>query len=110
VAPDTIYQGIRKLLPGHYMVVRNDATEIASYWDVGMASPTTDGELLSPSGYAAQIKTLLSDAVRLCMVADVPVGAFLSGGVDSSTVVAFMKQHATGSVKTFSLGFRIGVQ
>jgi asparagine synthase (glutamine-hydrolysing) len=108
VAPDTIYQGIRKLLPGHYMTVRDGKIEITQFWDVGLEPYLGDGEGLTGNGYAAQIRTLLSDAVRLCMVADVPVGAFLSGGVDSSTVVALMKQHATGPLKTFSLGFCIG--
>lgn len=108
IAPETIYQKIRKLLPGHYMLVQDGAIQTVEYWDVGQQPHLAAGAIFSEEAYAEQIVTLLDDAVRRRMIADVPVGAFLSGGVDSSAVVALMKRHATGPVKTFSLGFSIG--
>lgn len=106
VAPQTIYQNIYKLLPGHYLRVRKGKVEIKEFWDV--ADQISDALDLSPDEYSARIVELLDDSVQRRMIADVPVGAFLSGGVDSSAVVALMKRHASGPVKTFSLGFSEG--
>lgn len=108
VAPVTIYQNIYKLLPGHQMTIHNGAVTIQEYWDVGAAGGGAAASPHNEAAWAEQINTLLSDAVQRQMVADVPVGAFLSGGVDSSSVVALMKRHASGPVKTFTLGFRAG--
>jgi asparagine synthase (glutamine-hydrolysing) len=108
VAPATIYRNIFKLLPGHFLLVHAGSVRVAPYWDVGSESPLAQGATLSEEDYAGRILSLLDDSVRRRMVADVPVGAFLSGGVDSSAIVALMKRHATGPVKTFSLGFQIG--
>ncbi len=108
VAPDTMLENIFKLLPGHYLLANAQGVRIARYWDVGDEPPLPVGSVLSEEAYARQVRTLLDDSVQRRMIADVPVGAFLSGGVDSSAVVALMKRHATGPVKTFSLGFTIG--
>jgi asparagine synthase (glutamine-hydrolysing) len=108
LAPDTMYEDIYKLLPGHYLLAHDGAITITRYWDVGDDPVLPPGAPLDEAGYAAQIRDLLDDAVQRRMIADVPVGAFLSGGVDSSAIVALMKRHATGPVQTFSLGFRIG--
>jgi asparagine synthase (glutamine-hydrolysing) len=108
VAPETIYQNIYKLLPGHYLLAKDGHIQIVQYWDVGDEPQVPDGAVLTEDEYAERILSLLDDSVRRRMIADVPVGAFLSGGVDSSTVVALMKRYATGPVKTFSLGFSIG--
>ena len=108
VAPETIYRNIRKLLPGHYLLAQDGGIKISEYWDVGSEPQITEGAELSTDEYAERILALTDDAVRRRMIADVPVGAFLSGGVDSSAIVALMKRHATGPVKTFSLGFTIG--
>ncbi len=105
VGPETIYQGIAKLLPGHYLLAGDGGVQLTRYWDV---QPAREAEGLSEEAYAARILDLLDDSVRRRLIADVPVGAFLSGGVDSSAVVALMKRHATGPVKTFSLGFGFG--
>ncbi len=108
VAPDTIYRGIHKLLPGHYLLAGGGRIQIVQYWEVGAEAVAPADRLWHEEAYAERVRDLLDDAVRRRMVADVPVGAFLSGGVDSSAIVGFMRRHATGPVKTFSLGFAIG--
>jgi asparagine synthase (glutamine-hydrolysing) len=108
VAPETIYRNIFKLLPGHYLLVENGNIRNKQYWDVGDEPQVHRGAIFSEREYCELILNLLDDSVRRRMIADVPVGAFLSGGVDSSTVVALMKRHASGPVKTFSLGFDVG--
>jgi asparagine synthase (glutamine-hydrolysing) len=108
VAPDTMYSGVYKLLPGHYLTVENGTTRTRQYWDVGDEPYLAVDKSYSEATYADEIRSLLDDSVRLRMIADVPVGAFLSGGLDSSAVVALLKRHATGPVKTFSIGFSIG--
>ncbi len=111
VAPKSIYRGINKLLPGHYLLARNGRSEIRQYWDVERAARvagngTTPANVSDPEQYITEILTLLDDSVRRRMIADVPVGAFLSGGVDSSAVVALMQHHTDTPIKTFSLGFQ----
>jgi asparagine synthase (glutamine-hydrolysing) len=108
VAPDTMFEGVNKLLPGHYLIAERGRVRTEVYWDVGDEPPPEIDAGLSSTEYAERVLGLLDDSVRLRMVADVPVGAFLSGGVDSSTVVALMKRHATTPVNTFSLGFTAG--
>jgi asparagine synthase (glutamine-hydrolysing) len=98
-------RGIEKLLPGHALVVEDGTTRVTRFWDpleepFGDEQPATDEDAL-----ARQVAGLLDDAVRLRMVADVPVGAFLSGGLDSSAVVALMRRHTEAPVQTFALGF-----
>ena len=108
VAPDTMYRNIHKLLPGNYLLAKGAKIRTEEYWDVGDEPQVADDVTLTESEYSSRICSLLEDSVRRRMVADVPVGAFLSGGIDSSAIVALMKRHATGRVKTFSLGFGIG--
>ncbi len=108
MAPETMYQNIFKLLPGHYMVVEGGEVHTAEYWDVGYEPQILETALITESNLVERLQFLLDDSVRRRMIADVPVGAFLSGGVDSSTVVALMTRHATDSVKTFSIGFDYG--
>ncbi len=101
-APLTIYRDVRKLPPGHVLHVSGaGAPVLRAYWDFNM----TPEDASSPQERAAELAVLLRDAVKRQMIADVPVGAFLSGGVDSSTVVKLM-HDATGSrLATFSIGF-----
>ncbi len=110
VPPETIYKDVFKLLPGHYLVTEPDSVRFRTvpYWDVGSEPQAPDASSLSEDAWAERILALLDDSVRRRMIADVPVGAFLSGGVDSSGIVALMKKHASGPVKTFSLGFQGG--
>jgi asparagine synthase (glutamine-hydrolysing) len=109
-APHTIYKGVHKLEPGCILTLPwGGEPQIERFWDAravareGLANPlgADDHEL------TGQLETLLKDAVRRRMVADVPVGAFLSGGIDSSTVVALMQAANAGPVRTYSIGFEL---
>jgi len=107
-APYSIYQGIRKLLPGTLLTVslQNRTPQPQPYWDVrqvvteGLAHPFNG----SPQEAVAELDNILRQAVARQMVADVPLGAFLSGGVDSSTVVALMQAQSDRPVRTFTIG------
>ncbi len=108
-APYSIYRGISKLPPGTTLRVRNDAVreEIpAPYWSLKEVAERGASEPFRGSENEAvdQLETLLRDAVRIRMLADVPLGAFLSGGVDSSSVVALMQAQSARPVKSFSIG------
>jgi asparagine synthase (glutamine-hydrolysing) len=99
-APFSIYRRIRKLPPATWLQVspRGETGEPVRYWRMPQEQP------MGGEDAAEQLETLLSDAVRIETIADVPVGAFLSGGIDSSAVVAMMCRHAR-HVKTFTIGF-----
>jgi len=108
-APYSIYKGIRKLPPGTILTLRGTGeAEPVPYWSVrdaaaaGLADPFSGSEAEAADGLDA----LLREAVGMRMVADVPLGAFLSGGVDSSAVVALMQAQSSRPVQTFSIGFR----
>jgi asparagine synthase (glutamine-hydrolysing) len=109
-APWTIHQGVRKLRPGELLTLSmrtamvEEAARRELYWSIGdaLAAPRFSG---SCEEAVEELETRLSQAVRLQMVADVPLGAFLSGGVDSSTIVALMQSTHGRPVKTFSIGF-----
>jgi asparagine synthase (glutamine-hydrolysing) len=118
-APHAIYQGIRKLQPGTWLSVsqgmaasRVDAEILATgartYWSVREVaqSGVTNRLQLSDAAATDELEELLRDAIGLRMEADVPLGAFLSGGVDSSLVVALMQAQAARPVQTFSIGFQ----
>ena len=111
-APDTIWRGVRKLLPGHLVTLTHTTIpgvlpEQRCYWSAADAVTTARQHpfLGSDSEMTDQLEDALSGAVAARMVADVPVGAFLSGGIDSSTIVALMQQNATRPVRTFTVGF-----
>ena len=102
LAPTTIFRNISKLQPGHYLEVSTKGLSLHEYWDVPrQTEPHGKGSAFS----AETIRELLADSVRMRMVSDVPLGAFLSGGVDSSAIVAYMTRFSEQPIKTFSLGF-----
>lgn len=101
-SPRTIFQGIRRLPPAHYMVVREDKVEIKRYWNVRFQPDPTRTE----ADWAEETLELLRQSVRMQLMSDVPLGCFLSGGMDSSALVALMSQTASRPVKTFTIGFR----
>ena len=101
-APHSIYKGIYKLPAAHVLTVENGEIKTRRYWNL---SWNKNGHKPSLDNAASELRELLSDAVRMRLVSDVPLGILLSGGVDSSTVAAFATQHSTETVKTFSIGF-----
>jgi asparagine synthase (glutamine-hydrolysing) len=100
--PISIFENVEKLPPGHHLTFTNGRLTVERYWDF---SYNTNGNGHKASDYLEELRALLSEAVKLRLVSDVPLGAFLSGGIDSSTVVALMAQHMDQPVKTFSIGF-----
>jgi asparagine synthase (glutamine-hydrolysing) len=99
---ETLYRGIRRLLPGHTLVWRAGQVTISRYWDVSFAKPV---EARSEDEMIEQFSELFREAVRLRLMADVPLGMFLSGGIDSSAIAAVMSELASEPVKTFSVAF-----
>ncbi|MEA2571428.1 MAG: hypothetical protein QOI24_3429 [Acidobacteriota bacterium] len=101
VPPDrTIYSNIETLPPAHHLTWRDGKIAVTRYW-----MPKFETRTISLRDAADELRRLIRQAVERQMTADVPVGAFLSGGLDSSTVVALMQQHSDIPVKTFSVGF-----
>ena len=98
--PLSIYKNIAKVPPGHRLVLENGKIRIERYWELRYDIDTTS----SPEQLAERLLAELSEAVRIRLVSDTPIGAFLSGGIDSSAVVALMAKHA-GRIKTFSIDF-----
>ncbi|KXK03957.1 MAG: asparagine synthase [Nitrospira sp. OLB3] len=101
-APWTIYTAIRKLPPAHYATYQKDGLKIHKYWDVSYCSKLR----ISLEDALDGLEEKLKEAIRLRMIADVPLGALLSGGVDSSLVVALMAQQSADRIRTYSIGFK----
>lgn len=101
-APLSAFAGVRKLPPGHRMVVRDGRMTIDRWWQLDFGATLDVGD---ERELAERIRHELRAATRRRMVADVPIGAFLSGGIDSSAVVAAMAEHSSAPVRTFAIGF-----
>jgi len=99
--PKSIFEGIYKLLPGHTLTIENGVLAENEYWDISFAQT----QVLSEDEWCQKIIKKLSESIDLRMISDVPLGAFLSGGVDSSAVVALMNSLQSESIKTASIGF-----
>jgi asparagine synthase (glutamine-hydrolysing) len=100
--PQTMYSAVWKLPPGHLLVAENGRVTVRRYWDLTF---TGDGDASREEEYLEELDRLVNESVRLRLVSDVPLGAFLSGGIDSSAVVAAMAQVCAGRVVTTSVGF-----
>ena len=111
-APWTIFKNIKKLMPGSYLLAEKGEISVETYWDVPTgrehegAIPVRDSLLNNTDDCKHHIRTLLEDAVKRRLIADVPLGAFLSGGMDSSIIVALMARNSSRPVKTFSIGYK----
>lgn len=101
-APKTIFKNIKKLPAGHYLIVGPETARITPYWDVCFDAIRQEPE----ETLLEELYHLLNEAVRMRLVSEVPLGAFLSGGIDSSSVVALMSQLMQDPVITCSIGFR----
>jgi asparagine synthase (glutamine-hydrolysing) len=100
--PRSIYAGISKLPPAHTLVFENGKVTLEKYWDVSFAESSP---LENEGAYVDRALEILDEAVRIRLMSEVPLGAFLSGGTDSSIVVALMARNSTTPVKTFTIGF-----
>ncbi len=101
IPPDrTVYENVQTLLPGHYFQWDGQEVKSTLYW-----RPRFDTDPMTLDDAAERLRYLLGQAVQRQMVADVPIGAFLSGGLDSSSIVALMQQSSARPIKTFSVGF-----
>jgi len=101
-APGSVFSAVRKLPPAHTLTLRDGRVTLARYWSLDYSRKL---QVSDPRELHEPIRDALRAATRRRLIADVPVGAFLSGGIDSSAVVAAMAQEGTGQVKTFSIGF-----
>jgi len=99
--PKSIFKHIHKLPPAHYMLLNKDGFTLSEYWDLSFKNTSRDSE----ETHKSQLKALLEKVTKQRMISDVPLGAFLSGGVDSSGVVAMMAEVSETPVKTCTIGF-----
>ena len=101
VPPATMFKGVRHVMPGTYLEISNVGVQEFVWWDVSSTKPLAHSE----EHWINEIKTILDDSTKIRLRADVPFGAFLSGGIDSSSVVGYMSRNLDRPVKTFSIGF-----
>ena len=102
---ETLFDGIHKLLPGHRLVFEDGRVTISQYWDLPLDGPDPELERLPEPTLVERFRELLRESVRLRLMADVPLGTFLSGGMDSSAVAALMASEIDRPVQTFSVAF-----
>jgi len=100
-APLTIFKHIRKILPGHTIEIKDGKIDISKYWDIRFCPDRSKSEEYFIEGFMER----LDESVRLRMISDVPLGAFLSGGIDSGMIVALMNRHSFLPINTYSIGF-----
>lgn len=101
--PYTLFEGIEHLQPGTHMEIDRTGVKVARWWDLSAVQPLS---CMREDEAIEEFNSILDDAVRLRMRCDVPFGAFLSGGVDSSSIVGLMARHASEQIKTFCIGFQ----
>jgi asparagine synthase (glutamine-hydrolysing) len=99
----TLFSGIRKLMPGHWLRLTPERLEIRQYWEIPRPASF---EKRDDQSWIAECRSRLEEAVRTRLMSDVPLGMFLSGGIDSSAIAALMKKMFDGPVKTFAVGYR----
>ena len=98
--PRTMFEGIQKLQPGHFLRVRNGTLDVRRYWDLPL-----DGETLAPEQAERELRERLEECVGAHLVSDVPLGVFLSGGLDSTIVTGLMASVLSGPAESFSVGY-----
>jgi asparagine synthase (glutamine-hydrolysing) len=97
-----IFEDVRKLAPGHFLTFKNGRIETKQYWDFDYSA---SAEIKTEAEYIEILREKIKEAVRIRLISEVPLGAFLSGGVDSSAIVGMMAELSDSPVKTFSIGF-----
>jgi asparagine synthase (glutamine-hydrolysing) len=103
---ETLFQGVRKVLPGQWLQIGPEGIKFASYWDLEYAP----NHQRNPQDTAEELRELLIDAMQIHLRSDVPVGVFLSGGLDSSVTVALLAESGIHNLKTFSVAYPAGAQ
>src|SRR5262249_26472310 len=106
--PDTLFRDVQKLLPGHLLVFERGVIAVRQYWDVPVGA-LDDSPDHSPSDVREAVprfRALLEESVRLRLMSDVPLGVFLSGGIDSSAIAAIMARLIDRPLRTFSVAFK----
>lgn len=103
--PYSIFSSIRKLPPAHWLMLKGNDLRIERYWDFRRIAPESSWESRKEEDLLDELDELVSRSVRLRMISDVPLGAFLSGGIDSSLVAALMAKFSLRPIKTFTIGF-----
>src|SRR5215469_12075258 len=101
----TLFDGVFQLPPGHYLIATDKHVELHPYWDFNYPKSERGAALRSDFEYAAEFRDALEEAVRIRLRADVPVGCYLSGGLDSCAVLGLAARHHTGSIRAFTLTF-----
>ncbi len=101
-APDTMFRHIHKIPAGHHLVLENGQIRVEEYWDLKYPA---ENPAQSPEEMIERIRALMDESVKLRLMSDVPLGAFLSGGLDSSALVAMMRRHVSGRLRTFTIGY-----
>ncbi|MCL5959969.1 MAG: asparagine synthase (glutamine-hydrolyzing), partial [Chloroflexi bacterium] len=104
-APITIWENVYALLPGHSLVFRNGRLTVEKYWEMATPARTSPVNTLSVHDAALEVRRLLQQAVSSHLISDVPLGAFLSGGIDSTTIVGLMSAITQQPVRTFCIGY-----
>jgi asparagine synthase (glutamine-hydrolysing) len=104
-APHSIHKEIKKLPASHYLEVTEDGLEVKRYWDLRIITPETSWRHRSENDLLDELDEVMVNSVKQRMISDVPFGAFLSGGIDSSLMVAMMAKHTNTPIKTFTIGF-----
>lgn len=105
-APATFFEGITKVRPGHVVIVTDKGLVDRPYWDIPLGRANGASGTVKPQDIESQTESLLKTSVKRRLISDVPLGAFLSGGVDSSLIVALMSTLTDAPVRTYSVGFR----
>jgi len=105
LSPKTLFTRIRRLLPGHYLIYRDGKSSIRQYWDVRFPARGEDTARRSQQEWAESLRAKLEESVRIHLRSDVPVGAWLSSGIDSSSIASLMSMNSDRPIETFSLAF-----
>lgn len=105
--PQSILKGFRKLPPAHFGLWKGGTFSVQKYWEPDFAEPSRQGQFRNLQDARVQLRETLTESVRLRMRSDVPLGAFLSGGIDSTIISGLMQQQATRPIQTFSIGFPV---
>jgi asparagine synthase (glutamine-hydrolysing) len=102
LSPRTFFRGIQELPPGHFLLAKDGALTLEKYWETDFPAP---GPRRGLQGHVEELEELLTDATRIRLRADVPVGAYLSGGLDSSIIASLIQKHSATPLETFSISF-----